>query len=469
MRIRVRFSDHLWNYAGTIFRLANSFLLLPFLIYFLDASILGLWYVFLAINGFVSLFQFGFSPSFARSIAYAFSGVKSIIREGRTLDFSDELDYYFIKKVILICNRVYRIIAIIALLVMVSIGTMYIIYISSELAIIDYMPAWIVFCTAVFLNLYYLYYESLLRGTGSIAELNKATIVSSCVQMVLSIGCLWIGLGVLSAAVGLLFQGLTFRLLCRRSFYKVGDIGLHLKQCGIPIERKELSELFSAISYNAFKDGAVSVANYMMTQAGSIVCSLFLTLAETGIYSVTFQLVNAVANVSASMSVSYLPALQSAFAIDDKGTARTIISKITASYCLIFPICLALVILIGIPVFQFIKPTYEFDTIVFLGLGCYLFLWKQQSMFASYIASTNRIPYSRSFIVAAVLGVLLSFLFVGYFKFGVWGLILGQAVAQILYNNWRWVVFVCSELDISYFALIKCGMKTWFAKAKSLI
>jgi O-antigen/teichoic acid export membrane protein len=469
MQIKARLSDHLWNYAGTFFSLSNSVLLLPFLIYFLNADAIGLWYVFLAVSGFVSLFQLGFSPSFARNIAYGCSGVKSITRDGRTLDFSDELDYFFIRKVILVCTRVYRVIAIVALLVVASIGTIYIIHISSEIAIEDYIPAWIIFCIAIFINLYYSYYESLLRGTGNITGLNKAIIISNCLKTILLIGCLLLGLGILSLAVGFLLQGITFRLLCRRFFYKTDNIGMHLRQCKIPIKREEISKLFSDISYNAFKDGIVSIANYMMTQAGSIICSLFLTLAETGIYSITFQLVNAVATISASMSISYQPALQSAFAINDKNTARDIISKTTALYCLIFPICLVLVVFIGVPILQFIKPTYDFDFLIFWGLGCYLFLWKQQSMFASYIASTNRIPYARSFIVAATLGVLLSSLFTGYFKFGIWGFILGQAIAQILYNNWHWITVVCSELNVSYFTLVKNGMKIWFAKRKSLV
>lgn len=66
--------DIIWNYIGTLFSLSSSFILLPFVLIFLSPSELGLWYVFLAVNGLVSMFDFGFDPTFARNIAYAWSG-----------------------------------------------------------------------------------------------------------------------------------------------------------------------------------------------------------------------------------------------------------------------------------------------------------------------------------------------------------------------------------------------------------
>lgn len=53
-------------------------ILLPVVLHFLPSDELGLWYVFLSIGTFVSLFDFGFTPQMARQITYSFSGALSL-------------------------------------------------------------------------------------------------------------------------------------------------------------------------------------------------------------------------------------------------------------------------------------------------------------------------------------------------------------------------------------------------------
>ena len=82
MQIGASRRDFLWNFGGTFFRMGSSFLLLPFLLAFLGDDELGLWYVFLAVSSFVTLFQAGFAPTFARNVAYCWSGARALSKRG---------------------------------------------------------------------------------------------------------------------------------------------------------------------------------------------------------------------------------------------------------------------------------------------------------------------------------------------------------------------------------------------------
>ena len=86
MKIVTTKRDVIWNYIGTFISLGSSFLLLPFLVKGLSGADLGIWYVFTALGSFVMLFEFGFNPTFARNIAYCWSGAQKLKSEGITVE-----------------------------------------------------------------------------------------------------------------------------------------------------------------------------------------------------------------------------------------------------------------------------------------------------------------------------------------------------------------------------------------------
>ena len=64
MGIKAKKKDIVWNYIGIFFSMGANFLILPFMLWFLDADSIGLWYVYLSIGGIAALFDFGFNPTF---------------------------------------------------------------------------------------------------------------------------------------------------------------------------------------------------------------------------------------------------------------------------------------------------------------------------------------------------------------------------------------------------------------------
>ena len=174
-------SDLLWSYVGTFFKVSSNILLLPIIISYLTDSEVGLWYVFASISHFVILFDFGFAPSFARNIAYVWSGAKTLKKEALDSIDNNETDWTEFYIILHSCKYVYLFISLLALLLLLSVGSVYIVKVASA----SYLIAWIIYSIAVFLNLLYSYYTSFLRGIGAVSENNKSSIISKLVQLVL--------------------------------------------------------------------------------------------------------------------------------------------------------------------------------------------------------------------------------------------------------------------------------------------
>ena len=56
-------SDVLWGYIATIFMVGSGVILLPFVLHKMPAETVGIWNIFTAITGLVTLLDFGFRPS----------------------------------------------------------------------------------------------------------------------------------------------------------------------------------------------------------------------------------------------------------------------------------------------------------------------------------------------------------------------------------------------------------------------
>ena len=465
MQIVANKKDFIWNYIGLFFRMGKSIILLPLLLGLLSADRLGLWYVFLAISNFIATFQAGFSPSFARNIAYCWSGSTGITRRGVSSEHGDSVDFELFSGLMDACRVVYRAISVVVLLILSTAGTAYVLNVSSGLDVREVLPAWIIFCLAILLNIYFSYYESLLRGVGQFSGVNRAIIFSNLIQIVSALVLLLAGWGILACALSFLLQGLSYRLFCHKYFWALGNVKEGLAQAGKQ-PRKRVHALVREVAPNAVKDTVVSVANFLTTNATTLLCSMFLSLAETGVLSVALQLFNMVANVSAVLLTTYQPTLQSAFANGNRELERDVTAKVYVGYIAAYVIMAVMTIFVVFPVLTVIKSSFWLDWPLMGVMAVYYFLWRLYSTSATLITNTNNIPYMWSFIISAFLGIALSAFFMGVLGWGALGLVLGQLIVQLCYNDWKWPYEASKRLNTTFFSLISRGISLWMAKIK---
>lgn len=457
MAVRLTNRDYIWSYIGVFLSLFSSVIMTPFVVYFLDGEQYGLWGVFQSLSAITTLFDFGFTTTFARNINYCWNGAERLEKTGAVYATESKANFYLMKKTMKACQTVFLIISLFALVLMLTVGTFYVRYISTSIEGNAPTIAWIICAIAIFLNLYFGYYGSFLRGVGAISAANKATVFAKAVQIIITIVLLACGFGIIGTSVAYLSYGTLYRLLAKLSFNQFKNIGKSLKQISAKIPQKEVKEMFGIVWHNAWREGIVSLSNYLSNQACTVICSLYMPLTQTGAYSLAVHLGTAVAQFSAAMYTANQPVLQAAYINNDRNKMKRTMSLIVFSYTVLDLLGLLAVVVIGLPILRIIRSESVAGTGVVLAIGLYQFVLKFRNCYTSYFSCTNRIPYMSAFIVSSVGCVVLAVPFMGWFGWGIWGLIAAQLISQCLYNAWHWTLKAHKEMQLGLSETINLG------------
>ena len=447
--------------------MTSSFVLLPLLMRFLSDEELGLWYVYVALSNFAMLFEFGFNPTFARNIVYVVSGARRLSIKGCDIESVKEgIDWHLLNTVIKASKVIYAILAVVVLLLLATVGSAYVSFVASDMNPVDIWLSWILFCFSIFLNLYFLWSITILRGYGDIAGENKAVVIGRMSQLLLSGILLVAGFGLVGASIGFLANAVTLRvsaLIILKKHREIEDGRCSDKQ---QVTYSSIQEIFATIFHVAWRDGLVQLSLYASTQAMSILSSIFLGLSETGTYSILLQFANAIYNFASTYPKSFYPAMQSAYAESESVKQRKYISTGIVGYWMLFVLGTAGVCVVVFPFLSLFKSDINIDYALFLAMCLYVGLLQQHSIFCNYIISMNEIPYMWGYILSSIIGCALVCLFSGLFGMGAWGIILGQAISQAVYNNWKWPIYLCEKLGSSYHEIVLEGVHFWIVKLR---
>lgn len=469
MRINLTSGDIIWSYVGTVLSMGANLIMLPFLMYYLDGDMLGLWYLFASIGAVAMLFDFGFAVTFARNITYCWSGAERLKAEDVAFVEGREPDYALMRNVLAVCRTIYGILAGGAFFLLATVGTAYVAYVARAVPGYAHIFAWLVYALAVSLNLYYGYYASFLRGVGAVSAANVNTIVARAAQIALTVSLLWLGFGLLGAVTAYLAYGVLFRVLGKRAFYRYQGIGEKLAAVKGNPNRAEMRKLLGIVWHNAWRDGAISVCNFFCNQASTVICSLYLSLEETGVYSIGVQIASAIAQIAGTLYNAYQPEIQSAYINSDRDALRRVMSLIVMSFVYLFTLGVAAFAVAGLPLLRIVKPSAVVSAPILLGLCAYQFILKFRNCYTSYFSCTNRIVYLNGFLVSAVLCVALSFAAIGPLNLGVWGLIGAQILSQAVYNLWKWPLQAHRELGFSLWEMAAMGTEACWRKVWDLL
>lgn len=459
MAIHLSKKDYIWSYIGVFLSLFGSIILTPFVVYFLDSEIYGLWGVFQSLAGITVLFDFGFTTTFSRNINYCWNGAESLEKNSVRYSTTQEPNFHLMKKAMQACRWVFLLISATALLIFVTAGTGYIAYISAHLNVFEVITAWLIYAFAIFLNLYFGYYSAFLRGVGAISYVNKALVFSRLVHILLTIILLACGFGIVGTSIAYLAYGTLFRQLGKKYFLNYKGIGKNLALIRTQIPFAEVKEMFLIVWHNAWREGLVSLANYLSNSACTVICSMFLTLTETGAFSLGVHLATAVAQVAAAMYTANQPVLQSAYINKNSEKVKRTMALIVVSFTVLDVLGMAAVVIVGLPILRLIRPETVVGAGAMIGIGIYQFMLKFRNCYTSYFSCTNRILYVKAFVVSSVLCVIFSVVTLGILDLGLAGIIGAQIMSQAIYNAWAWPLKAHKEMQLSVKDTIKLGME----------
>lgn len=462
--IQITKKDIVWGYIAQFFSVASGLITLPLILKMLSAEEIGMNYLMLTIGSLVSLFDFGFAPQFGRNITYIFSGAQELKSEGISIN-NGPINYKLLSTMISVAKSVYRILAIVVLLVMLTLGTAYIYKVTHGFTNVhNSLIIWLIYSVSVFFNVYYTYYTSLLTGKGLIMEAKKAMLCSKITYIVLTFILLFMGWGLLGLSIANLVAPFVSRYLSFKCFFTPE---LQMKIAHIYVSKLEKMNLFKIIWHNAKKLGIVFVGSYAITKFGMFLAGLYLSLEEVASYGLMIQLVSVIAMLSVAffnISEPYLSALR----IEGK---RDVLIKYFSFTLIVFYFlfvfgCLCFMV-IGTPMLKIVGSTIQLPSITILfTYSIVILLETNHSCFATFIITANRIPFVESSLISGLAIIIGSFCALKYSSMGILGLVLVQGICQLVYSNWKWPYIVCKEFGISFLSFLMFGLYEFLCKIK---
>jgi len=389
-----------------------------------------------------------------RNIIYAWSGASNLLEVGiPTVESVSTPNYDLVVKVINASKAIYLILASIAGVALLIIGTPYI-YRIIETDISKFLVSWAIYSIGVIINLYYSFWNPLLKGIGAIKEANQALVISRLIYIVFTIIGLILGGGLIWLSSMYLLSGFVMRVLSKRYFNKIFTFRDSLK-----VNFRDVKPLLKIIWPNAKKQGIVSVGAWLITKSTTIITSYFFGLEATAQYGLSLQLLGFIGNIASLLFASYTPEIASAKINGANDRFILLFSRSITVQWVVNLIGLITVIILGPLALKIIGSNSTLlPTPYLIILSFILFLEWNHSTFATLITLTNRVPFLKSSIYSGIAIVVLALISAKFTNLGILGLIIIQGIVQLSYNNWFWPRVICKENDVSIFKLGHIGV-----------
>ncbi len=419
---------------------------IPFVIMFLSYKYLPLemasvWVIFLSMISLITLFDFGLSPAIVRNVSYVISGAQNLVKRGiDDIIIKDVISYPLLSRLLFDIKRIYLYLSLIAFFIIVIGGVWYFYYISPLDIKNEVAYSWLLFSSALIINLIYLYYVPVLTGLGEIESSYKANVFGRIIWFFLSLLVFIFSPSILLLSLSFIFSVFINRYLCyffyiRNSHVKAIDKTEMEKKSTVPF-----------IGHNAAKLGVVSLGSFLINRSTTLIVGVVSPIVTAGQFVLSMQVFFALMAISNILLSIKMPEISQAVAKRDYCIVKQLIYKVV--------IFSSSVYLLGFITFLF-SAEYIFPTIgvelsflpldYLLILGLIYFLEMNHSICAAIITSKNNVPFVFASLFSGGMIIMLSIILSIHFKYGVAGLIFSQGFVQLMYNNWKWPIFVYNE------------------------
>lgn len=420
-------------------------ILLPFILRSMPSETVGIWNIFQTITSLVMLLDFGFRPSFARTISYIFAGVRTLEQNGvQQVDEQSEVNYSLLRGSIQVMRRFYAWIALGVLVLLGSVGTVYFLYILQKYSgdKTDALVAWGLLIAIRCYDLYTFYYDALLTGKGYIRRSNQIMMLAQTIYLALAIGLINAGFGLTAIIGAQIVSTIVRRILAYRVFYT-----REMKERLQAVESAATKPILQAIYPNAVKVGLTSLGGFMVNQSAMLMGSVYLSLAEIACYGITIQVMTILGRCATVAYQTYTPKIAQCRAQKDMVALARHYRYSTYSLIGIYLVGGAAWLLLGQTALGWIGSQTRFVETGMLATMLLISLLEQNhAMAAGFILADNRIPFFIPSLLSGGATVLLLWLLLGPLQAGIWGMILAPGIAQLCYQNWKWPSVVIREI-----------------------
>ena len=457
MEIQTKKGDFYWSYITQFFSVLSGIIVLPYMLTKLNESEIGLNYIMLTITGFVTLLDFGFAPQLGRNITYIFSGSQSLKTTGIE-EVKGKINYTLLKSAILAAKYVYNRLSYFVFTLLITLGFVYVYFITLKFTSVQNVEIiWLIFSFSIAINIKISYYSSLLNGKGLIAEARKALFYSKLTYTGVVFILLFFNFKLFSIIIGNFLAILMYWYFSNKYFF-TNEFNKLIEK--LYVEKKEVIEVINTIKYNAIKLGAVYFGGFVVSRFSLLIISLFLPLNIVGSYGLMVQLSGLIATVSLTLFTVYQTRLSNLLVLNKNEELKNEFALTVFMFFLLFVIGALLFIFSSNFLLTLINSKVTLPSLLILSVYLIVvFLESNFTIFTSFITLNNEIPYVKSTLISGLIILILLFFSLKFTKLDLIGVVLIPGLIQLLYNYWKWPLFVLKVLKINYFQLLQLGMK----------
>jgi O-antigen/teichoic acid export membrane protein len=428
----------MWSLLATALRLLGGVLVLPLVVRRLPSDHLGLWYVFLSLQGIASLFDLGFSPAVTRAAGYLWAGAQQLKKFGVARVPESELvgtkpNYPLLNSMVATMRLYYRFFGVGSGLVMLFAGGAWVWIKTQNLPDATTLRfCYVVFVLGGFLNATGDLWPALLSGINGVRNAQKILVGSALINLIVIAGGLLAHFGIWALVLGTVAAGFYIRWAGRASFFELAG-------SGVDRSARPQFHLIGQLWPTAWRSGLVSLGGFLVLSANTLICSGFLDLKATATYGLSLSLIIMLNSAASTFTIIKLPIVNQLRAVgqtDDivelwiQRTRISILFYIVGSLFLLFGGNTALQVIGSKTMFL---PTGQLAlALLIIGLEMH------HSLYGGLIISENQNPFVVPALISGAATVLLSLLLTP--RIGVWGMLLAQGVSQACFNNW-WTIY----------------------------
>lgn len=443
----------------------TGFITLPLVLHLLSSEEIGMNYLMMTVSSLVALLDFGFSPQFGRNFTYINSGAKRLLKEGVEYSNSNKINYHLLATLLKTARFVYHRLSIIRVSLMLTVGTAYIYYVTKGFSNVrNSFWIWILFSLSNYFNVYYSWLNSLLTGSGKVAEANIATILSRIAYLIICITLLLLNCGLFSIVIASFISPFIQRIYAYRVYF-TKELNAKLEK---DIPSKEVKELFSVIWFNAKKLGINFIGGYCITKSDMFIIGFFLPLSTVASYGLMTQLANILSGVAMTLFIAYQPKFSNYRVKNDKEGFKQLIGLTIGVFWIIMFVGIIAMVTIAPPLLRLIGSNTDLPVIgVVLLYMLTMSLEYNHSLFAEMIVTGNDIPFVTAGIVSGICIVLLTVIFLRFTNMQLLGVVFAHFIVQIAYSNWRWPKWIFEEFNMSISDFFRYSFAAIFSKTKN--
>lgn len=198
---------------------------------------------------------------------------------------------------------------------------------------------------------------------------------------------------------------------------------------------------------NTLRTGSLSISNYLIINFPIILSSYFLSLKVSGQFGFINQIVTLIIMLSNSYYNTYLAKLNYLRVKNKYDELIQLFKKALVTSSIFNIVAFILFVLLGNPILSIIGANYKLlNLLPLLVIIIYRFLYNIQMLFTNFLATKNLIPHHKSFLVSAIITVLLQLVLLEFVDNKLIYLLLPLLLVQLLYNNWYWIWYVIKDI-----------------------